>query len=85
MDHDNESDHSSSDDVFKFIQDRMWFQGPFFSCDFEQTTDPLEPTQQFACCDNTIAGHYSFGGLVELVKFALIVAIGLMNLCEYVR
>ncbi|KAJ6454824.1 hypothetical protein C8R45DRAFT_598378 [Mycena sanguinolenta] len=47
--------------------------------------DPAEPIQALPCCDDAVARQCTLGRLVELVKFGLILVLGLIYLYEQVR
>ena len=56
---------------------------PFYVGFNDVLVDPAEPTQEFAGCHDTVAKHRSFGEIVELVKFALIVLVTVMHFYEH--
>jgi hypothetical protein len=61
----------------------MWFHAPpVLIVTSQNVADPFEHHQQFAGSDENVSGYRSFGELVELVKFGLIVVAGLLCLYE---
>ncbi|KAF7364422.1 hypothetical protein MSAN_01103200 [Mycena sanguinolenta] len=53
------------------------------SCNQELTAENEDSLRDFPSHDAVVGQHYSIGELVELVKFGLIVVLGLMTLYEY--
>ncbi|KAJ6483360.1 hypothetical protein C8R45DRAFT_1099625 [Mycena sanguinolenta] len=46
--------------------------------------DPAQRTHEFSCPDDTLEAHFTFGQLVELVKFGMMFLLGLMQLYDHV-
>jgi hypothetical protein len=61
----------------------MWFHAPpVLLVTSQNVVDPFEHHQQFASSDGNISGYCSFGELVELVEFGLIMVAGPLYLYE---